>query len=129
MQLRVSTHFLRFSFIGAFGTAVHFAVLVSLVESQLAGSVLSSQVGAVCGAVVNYLLNRRLNYATTLAHHFTGPRFATVATTGFVLNGLCMSGFADGLKWNYVVAQCMTTAIVLLWNFLLNHYWTFRRGR
>ena len=121
----VSSHFIRFALIGAIGTAVHFVVLDYLVRFAQLSSVLSSQVGAIFGALTNYLLNRKFNYGSQASHLETGPRFFTVVLIGFVLNGLLMKAFADYLVLNYLFAQAITTVFVLFWNFSANHFWTF----
>lgn len=120
--------FVRFLLIGATGTALHFAVLGAGMSLGL-DPVVASQLGALAGAVWNYQLNRRLNYRTTLSHRHTGPRFASVALAGFVLNGACIAVLVHGFSWSPWWAQCCATAVVLAWNFLSNHFWTFRGSR
>lgn len=127
--MNTSRHFLRFATIGALGTAAQYAVLIALVQGLQAHPVLGSQVGAVVGALVNYILNRRLNYRTARSHMVTGPRFAVVTLAGFVLNGLCMAVLTAVFTLHYVLAQVLTTAVVLAWNFTANHRWTFGGGR
>lgn len=126
--MATSAHFVRFALIGAIGTAVHFAVLAALVRHANAGAVLASQFGAVCGALTNYILNRRINYRTEASHLSTGPKFFVVVALGFALNGLLMLAFVQHWRWNYLLAQLATTALVLLWNFAANHFWTFAEG-
>ncbi len=121
-------HFSRFALIGAFGTAAHFAALFALVHAGLLSPVWASQAGALLGALVNYLLNRRFNYRSESSHLITGPRFFLVAAAGFVLNGLSMALLAETLQFNLFFAQCISTGLVLAWNFLANHFWTFGSG-
>jgi putative flippase GtrA len=120
------SHFARFLMIGAAGTALHFAVLAVGVKWVRLDAVSASQCGALAGAWLNYILNRRFNYASSASHSATLPRFASVAASGFVLNGLLMALFVVHWELDVFLGQCFSTALVLLWNFLLNHYWTFR---
>ena len=125
----VLPHLLRFALIGGVGTAAHFAVLALLAEGAGISAVWASQAGAVVGAVVNYVLNRRWNYRTTVAHRITAPRFAAGVLAGWLLNGALMALLAAALHWHWLPAQALTTLLVLLWNFGINHYWTFRAAQ
>lgn len=124
-RLPISSHFIRFALIGAVGTAVHFLVLDIFVRFAGLSAVVASQMGAICGAVMNYLLNRKLNYGSQASHFKTGPKFFTVVLVGFVLNGMLMALFVEYLGWHYLIAQALTTVLVLFWNFAANHFWTF----
>lgn len=122
-------HFFRFAIIGAIGTLVHFGVLVLLVNIGSLSPVFASQMGAIFGAAMNYLLNRKWNYGTTASHLETGPKFFTVVVAGFVLNGVLMFVFSEYFGWNYLWSQVLTTLLVLFWNFLANHFWTFTKDK
>ena len=124
-----SAHFAIFLLIGAMGTAVHFVVLAWLSEGFDLGPVMASQVGALAGAAVNYVLNHRVNYRSGRSHLHTGPRFATVVVVGFLVNGLCMVLATRMWGWHYLPAQILATAVVLGWNFAANHWWTFHVRR
>ncbi len=117
--------FLRFLLIGASGTALHFGLLALGLRLGIE-PVTASQAGALCGALWNYQLNRRLNYRSSRPHRQTGPRFALAALAGFLLNGLCVGVLFHGLGVGAWWSQCAATALVLAWNFLVNHFWTFR---
>jgi len=50
----------------------------------------------------------------------------SVAISGLCLNKLIMLLMT---QWqHYVVSQMIATAIVLVWNFLCNRFWTFREA-
>ena len=53
----IITQLAKFTVVGAFGTIVHYTILILLVEKIGAGAVVSSSVGAIAGAFVNYFLN------------------------------------------------------------------------
>ena len=52
-------------------------------------------------------------------------KFAAVATIGFLLNAFFMWLGVDLLHTHYLVAQIITTGLVLIWSFLGNRFWTF----
>jgi putative flippase GtrA len=122
----VASQFLRFGAVGVVGTACHYVVLIALVQGGGSGPVLASTLGAMVGALVNYVLNRRLTFASDRPHREALPRFMTVAAAGFVLNAVIMKILTD---WplHYVFAQVVATIAVLVFNFLANRWWTFRK--
>lgn len=117
---------------GAVGTGAHYAVLVALVLFLRWEPTLGSACGCVTGMGVNYLLLRRYTFRSETPHPRTLWRFGLVATSGLVLNTLLVSTFVQRLRVHYLIAQCVATAAVLLWNFGANARWTFappRAGR
>jgi len=117
--------FLKFSAVGALGTLAHYSVLIFLVQILSVNVLVATSIGALVGALVNYLLNYRWTFASNKRHSEAMVKFFAVAGVGFVLNGLFMTLFSAVLALHYLIAQVITTAMVLFWNFLGNHYWTF----
>jgi len=128
MKRTLSSHFLLFALIGGAGTLTHYLLMILLASGFGVNSLLAAQAGAALGALVNYGLNHRLNYCETRSHRHTGPRFAAVVAVGFVINGLVVAGLTSAAGWHYIAAQLGATALVLLWGFVANHFWTFSRG-
>lgn len=121
----VHAQFLRFASIGAIATAVHYALLITLVRSGAATPPIATTVGFSLGALVNYLLNYRYTFESDKPHLDALPKFITTALCGAALNYLVVrAGIALGQ--HYLIAQLGATALVLLWNFWVNRLWTFR---
>ena len=118
--------FVRFASTGAIGTAVHYCVLVVLVELFSAGPTGASAVGAGCGAITNYFLNYYFTFATSRSHSVAAPLFIMVATTGLALNTALMALLVNSLVMPYLPAQVCVTALVVCWTFCLNRFVTFR---
>ena len=118
---------IKFSAVGALGTLVHYSVLVFLVQLLSVNVLVASSTGAIVGALVNYFLNYKWTFNSNKRHSEAMAKFFAVAAVGFVMNGLFMALFTEALAMHYLIAQVMTTGIVLFWNFLANHYWTFDR--
>jgi putative flippase GtrA len=116
----------KFTLVGAFGTVVHYAILIVLVEKAGAGPVVGSSAGAVAGAFVNYFLNYYFTFRSKRRHIEAIVQFYVVAATGFLLNAIFMWLLANLLGVYYLLAQLITTGLVLLWNFWINRTWTFR---
>lgn len=123
------TRFIKFTGVGAIGTAAHYATLIFFVQIIGLNVILSSSVGAIVGACVNYILNYKFTFQSNKNHHETIKKFFTIAFIGFILNGLLMSLLAEQLSIYYLLAQIITTGTVLIWNFIGNQFWTFKIGK
>ncbi len=120
--------FLVFSLVGGAATAAHYAVLLSGVQLLAADPVRASALGAGCGALVSYVLNYRVTFCATSAHRRVLPRFLAMAAVGFALNALLMLGFVHGLGLQYLLAQVLTTLLVLVVNYAISSHWVFSGG-
>ncbi len=118
--------FVIYSGLGLFGTACHFVVLAITVGVLGFGPVEGSSLGALAGALTNYWLNYHFNYRSRKLHREALTRYLSVATAGFLLNALLMDILAVRIGLYYLLAQVITTGLVLLWTFSVNHFWTFR---
>ncbi|NMF96737.1 GtrA family protein [Aromatoleum toluolicum] len=123
MQLR--NQFLPFLLIGGFATALHFVVLIALVQSSMLPPVPASSVGFGLSALLNYALNRHYTFESDSPHARALPRFAVVATSALGLNALLLYLMQGVFGIHYVPAQVVATSGTLIWNFALNRSWTF----
>ncbi len=111
---------------GGIATAVHYAVLIALVEWFGVSAALSSFIGALCGAVVAYLANRHITFPGSKARHIQAlPRFMAIALLGALLNGVLVWLGVHTLAWHYLAAQALATLLVMGLTFRLNRTWTF----
>jgi len=128
-MLARARHFMLFAALGAVGTAAQYAVLIGLVSGLGVGPVLGSTAGFLTGGLVNYALNRTIAFRTSKPHRETAPKFFTVAGIGLVLNALIMALLAHQLGAPYLLAQIISTSILLVWHYGANALWTFRERR
>ena len=118
---------LRYALVGAVATASHWGLMALLVEAGGLRPWLASGVGAVLGAQVAFVGNRRY----TFAHQ--GPwwpawwRFMGTAALGAVV-GMALVAAGTALAWHYLLAQMVATALVLLLTFAVNRVWAFGTG-
>ena len=119
--------FLTFALVGVVGTAAHYLVLVTLVEALNVPVLPATTAGFICGAIVNYVLNRRFTFNSDTEHSVALPKFLAVAILGAGINWLVVSLLLELLGLHYLLAQLAATATVLIWNFAANYLWTFRR--
>jgi putative flippase GtrA len=123
----LARQFTTFFGVGLVAAGVHFGFLVGLVELFGVRPVPATLAGYIAAAVVSYILNRRLTYASDRPHAEATWRFAVVAGIGFLLTWALMALFIRlaGPAY-YFPAQMLTTGIVLFWHFLGHKLWTFR---
>jgi putative flippase GtrA len=125
MRLNAGSQLLRFIVVGAICTGLQYLVLVAAVEWGGADALIASGAGFLLSAALNYLLNRRFTWASSVAHRAAVRRFALVVASGLLLNLLGMRLLHGYLHWHYVPAQVLTTLVTLLWNFAWHRYFTF----
>lgn len=118
--------FARYTLAGGVATAAHYAVLLVLVEALGLPPAFAAAIGALCGAAVAYLANRRFTFTESKVGHARAlPRFLLVAVVGAGLNGLIVWFGNSVLGWHYLFAQALATLLVLFLTYRLNRHWTF----
>ncbi len=115
----------RYLLIGLMATAIHYALLMALVELAGAAAAPSAAVGAACGALAAYAGNRRYTFASGAAHGQALPRFLAVAAFGAAANGAIVWAGTQVLDMHYLAAQVVATSIVAWCGFALNCRWSF----
>ena len=117
--------FLRYSLVGAIGTVAHYALLVVLVQAGGVSPVPASTLGAIVGAIVNYVLNHRYTFASRRRHRESLPRFMAIAAAGTAVNAALLAVLVNSLGVYYLAAQVVATLAVLALTYLANRAWTF----
>ncbi|MGH7769048.1 MAG: glycosyltransferase [Candidatus Binatia bacterium] len=122
--------FIKYCFVGCFVTGVDFA-LFSVGFYALRLGAVGSKLIAFSGAVmVSYALNRAWTFRSRnkkVGQQFS--RFLTVSVVGAGLSSVGIYLLIDILAVHPLLANGITSGLVLSWNFLANKYWTFRVGR
>ena len=125
IAIPIVTKFLRFASVGVVGTIAHYTVLVLIVEVLGARAIVGSSLGFLVGAAINYILNYHYTFQSGKQHIETLPKFYVIAGAGFAINGLIVYLMAHIGSMNYLFAQVVATAVVLVWGFVANYLWTF----
>ena len=116
---------MRYGAVGALATSVHYALLMLGVEAAGWPAWGASGVGAVVGAQVAFVGNRRF----TFRHHGAVPapwlKFQLTALLGALL-GMAIVALGVRIGLHYLVAQILATLLMLGLTFLINRHWTFR---
>lgn len=114
-----------YALVGLFATAVHYLVLVMLVELAGVEASLAAATGAVAGALAAYAGNRRFTFASRAAHTRALPRFLAVAAAGAAASAAIVHAGTAWLGLHYLVPQAAATLLVLVAGFTLNRRWSF----
>ena len=121
----VTRELVRYLLVGLVATAVHYALLVALVEVTGAAAAPAAAFGAACGALAAYAGNRRFTFRSAATHTQAVPRFLAVAASGAAASGAVVWTGTELLGIHYLAAQAVATALVLWSGFVLNRRWSF----
>jgi putative flippase GtrA len=118
--------FIKFGLVGALGLCIDFCITWVFKEKIKANKYMSNVFGFVIAATSNYFLNKYFTFQNTdteLIQQFLS--FIGIALVGLCFNlGIiyCLQTFS---KINFYVSKLIATAIVFLWNFFANSWFTF----
>jgi putative flippase GtrA len=119
-----ATRFLRYASVGAAATAVHYAVLVALVESALLAPRFAAAAGAWVGAQVAFAGNAWFTFDAAAVGFVAWLRFQITAVVGAAISFTIVAiGVRAGL--HYLLAQALATLLALLVTYEINRRWSF----
>jgi putative flippase GtrA len=118
--------FLRYLGSGSTAAAVHFAVLIGLVEALALDPTPASALGFAAATAVNYTLQYYWVFGSGDDHRRTFARYLAVTLSMLALNVVLFRLILTGLGWWYPLVQAVVTGVVMVLNFLLNRHFTFR---
>lgn len=121
--------FLCFAGIGFIGTSAHYLTLVLMVEVAGMKAVFASVLGFGVGALFNYFFNYHITFRSKKLHQEALGKFFMVALAGLLLNTLIMAMATEVFSLYYLLAQVISTGLVLIWNFTANRLWTFQEAQ
>jgi len=112
--------------VGAVGTALHYLLMVALIEAARLGAVLAATCGFAAGAAVNYLLNYHYTFRSQQPHAIALPRFLVLALLGAAVNATIVNLGIRRLAVHYLLAQVIATSVVVVVTYIGNKTWSFR---
>ena len=119
---------IKFLGVGAIATGIQYVLLILFVEFDLLEPVASSALSYSISAVFNYFANYYITFTSDAKHRVAAVKFVVIASLGLALNTGMMYIMVALFDVQYLLAQVITTCIVLVWNFLSHKYWTFVRN-
>ena len=114
----------RYLGVGVAATAAHWLLLALLEEGAGMVAWLASGAGAVLGAQVAFVGNRRLTFDHRGALWPAWWRFMGTALLGGAL-GMAVVAAGVALGLHYLLAQAVATGLSVLLTFAVNRHWTF----
>jgi putative flippase GtrA len=116
--------FLRYASVGALATAVHYSVLVALVESGWLAPRFAAAIGAWVGAQVAFIGNAWFTFGGAEISVRSWFRFQVTALVGAAISfAIVAAGVRLGL--HYLLAQAMATLLTLFVTYEINRRWSF----
>lgn len=117
--------FARYVACGLTAAAVHYAILIVLVEAG-APVVPSSCAGATVALITSYLLNYHFTFRSAGPHGATLGRFLAVSAGGWLINAGAMFLLVRTVDAHYLVLQTAAVAAMVLFNFSGYRWFAFR---
>ncbi|MEC8880254.1 MAG: GtrA family protein [Pseudomonadota bacterium] len=117
----------RFVFTGGLASILHWSVMAALMNAGV-GAHLSTALGALAGAFLNYLLQFRFTYRARASHRRALPAYVLTCAVAWLLNSLLFLLFF-GIGGGPVGSQILTTAGVAIANYLIYTQWVFHESR
>ncbi len=121
---------IKYGIVGLLGTALHFALLVALVEWGGLHPIVGSALGFIGVLLVSYVLNAKWTFTDSPRQSAMKQfvKYTLVSLSGLTLNTLVMYAAIEWMHLPYLLGQCIITVLVPLHNYVLNRYWTFRQN-
>ena len=127
-------HLARFMTVGAAGTVLDVGAFALLHSGLGLAALPANIISYSLGTINNYIWHRRWTYAGQPAKpaRVQAAQFAAVSLSALALNTalvlLLTAALAPITPAAYagLLAKLGATAVGMLWNFLVNHFWTFR---
>ena len=111
---------------GGVATASHYAVTIAAVELLAVAPLAASAMGFAVGAAIKYWLNYSVAFQSRARHSHTMVRFAAALAAMMALNTLIFAALQGGLKLHYLLAQAITTLLLIPPGYVIHRYWVFR---
>jgi len=116
-----------FRYVVSGGTAavVHFLVLTALVELFGVNPTLATSIGFVLASIVNYTLQYHWTFDADGPHHVMFTRYASVTAVTLSINAGLFWTFTNIFDIHYLIAQVISTGLMVIVNYLINKHFTF----
>ncbi|MEP4149144.1 MAG: GtrA family protein [Halioglobus sp.] len=127
---RAGSVWLRFFMVGGLTALIHYCFLFVGVSQFGLSSTVASSFGFLVAVIFNYLMHYGWTFAGGVdfqppPHGHALFRYLIMILCGFIINAIIMFLSVQVLGWNYLLAQAIAYAAVLVWNFILANRWVF----
>lgn len=117
---------LKFVTVGGTSFIIDFCILYSLTEFAHWHYLLSATLAFIVAGMYNYHLNRNWTFKADGSQKKQLPAFLLTGGIALLLNNFILYASVDLLGVWYIYGKIIATALVTIWNFFINKYFTFR---
>lgn len=135
--------FLKFATVGAIGSVIDILIMNLLTHLLNMRLVYAGTISLICAIVSNFMLNRYWTYPDSRSRHFLHQlsMFFLVNVVGIVfripilhyVEPVMSDAFESMVHLSHASAQIIAKnatlafaiAVVMIWNFFINRYWTY----
>lgn len=119
--------FLKFGVVGASGLIVDFGFTILCKEVLKIQKYVSNAIGFTLASTSNYILNRIWTFESkNPAIGIEFSEFFLISLIGLGLNTLILYILVSKYNQKFYISKAFAIAIVTLWNFFANAFFTFR---
>jgi len=136
------TRFFKFALVGAIGAVIDFGVMNFLVAFAQTQFVIAGTISFICAVISNFTWNRFWTYPESRSKHLVGQlgQFSLVNAAGLLIRIPILRYGEPALDqiltnipitakshqfFSHNTTLAIAVAIVMLWNFFVNRYWTY----
>lgn len=120
---RIPREYLIFGLIGIVNTFIHFAVVLSLVESKILSPVFANVCGFLISNQCSFFLNCRLTFKAR-PNLVLFARFFVVSLATLIVT-IVLATYAEWMGWHYVVGLLLVIVMGPPLAFVLQKHWVF----
>lgn len=118
---------LRYGIVGASGAVVDLSTLYILTDLVGWYYLVSATLAFIFSALLNFYLNRVWTFKVLADPKKQLVIFAFVSISGLLLNNGILYALVEWLGIYYMYAKVVAIALVTIWNFFWNKYFTFKK--
>jgi len=123
----IVSKFIRYALVGFIGVAIDFSITYVFKEYAKVSKYLANSLGFSTAVISNYLLNRYWTFGVGEEDVFIQfGTFLLVSIMGLFINNFIIFVLNEKTKLNFYISKIAAIMVVVLWNFFVNYYYTFR---
>jgi putative flippase GtrA len=111
---------------GGIATASHYGVTIASVELLGIAPILATMLGFAVGAVIKYWLNYSVAVRSRARHGRAVTRYVIALLALLALNTLVFALLQKGTGLHYILAQALTTILLIPPGYMIHRQWVFR---
>ena len=115
-----------YGIIGSCSSGLDFLLYTLLVEVFGWHYILSNCISVLAGITTSFTLNRNYNFKIKDKTRQRFAIFLTIGLCGMMVSNLILYLCVDILNWNKIVSKLLSIVLVVVFQFILNKYITFK---